>query len=281
MKKLNALTIRIDGGTQARVSLNQDVVNDYAEKMKEGEVFPPVIVFYDGSEYWLSDGFHRYFAHKLNGFSSIDCDVHEGTLDDATLFSFTTNGKHGLGWTAEDKRNIIIKMLRHPIWSQWTNAEIARQANISKMTVGRVKKSLEADSVKTDEPEIKKFITKKGLIAEVNVTNLKTKTKAEPVKPAVQEDFEEDAINDLSETIEEMNKEITLLKDTIALGQWDASEIEKIDVQDTITELREKIRVLEIDNAALRVSRDTFQSKNADLMRINKSLQNKLAKYEK
>jgi glycine cleavage system regulatory protein len=249
--------------------------------MKEGEVFPPVIVFYDGSEYWLSDGFHRYFAHKLNGFSSIDCDVHEGTLDDATLFSFTTNGKHGLGWTAEDKRNIIIKMLRHPIWSQWTNAEIARQANISKMTVGRVKKSLEADSVKTDEPEIKKFITKKGLIAEVNVTNLKTKTKAEPVKPTVQEDFEEDAINDLSETIEEMNKEITLLKDTIALGQWDASEIEKIDVQDTITELREKIRVLEIDNAALRVSRDTFQSKNADLMRINKSLQNKLAKYEK
>ena len=281
MKKLNALTIRIDGGTQARASLNQDVVNDYAEKMKEGEVFPPVIVFYDGSEYWLSDGFHRYFAHKLNGFSSIDCDVHEGTLDDATLFSFTTNGKHGLGWTAEDKRNIVIKMLQHPIWSQWTNAEIARQANISKMTVGRVKKSLEADSVKTDTPEVKKFTNSKGGTSLIDVSKVKTKTKAEPVKPTVQEDFEEDAINDLSETIEEMNKEITLLKDTIALGQWDASEIEKIDVQDTITELREKIRVLEIDNAALRVSRDTFQSKNADLMRINKSLQNKLAKYEK
>ena len=281
MKKLNALTIRIDGGTQARASLNQDVVNDYAEKMKEGEVFPPVIVFYDGSEYWLSDGFHRYFAHKLNGFSSIDCDVHEGTLDDATLFSFTTNGKHGLGWTAEDKRNIIIKMLRHPIWSQWTNAEIARQANISKMTVGRVKKSLEADSVKTDEPQKKNFTHKSGKTSSIDVSKLKTKKKAEPVNPAVQEDSDEDAINDLSETIEEMNKEITLLKDTIALGQWDASEIEKIDVQDTITELREKIRVLEIDNAALRVSRDTFQSKNADLMRINKSLQSKLAKYEK
>jgi len=281
MKKLNALTIRIDGGTQARASLNQDVVNDYAEKMKEGEVFPPVIVFYDGSEYWLSDGFHRYFAHKLNGFSAIDCDVQEGTLDDAILFSFTANGKRGLGMTDEDKRNIIIKMLQHPIWSQWTNAEIARRADTSKMTVGRVKKSLEADSVKTDTPEVKKFTNSKGGTSLIDVSKVKTKTKAEPVKPTVQEDSGEDAINDLSETIEEMNKEITLLKDTIALGQWDASEIEKIDVQDTITELREKIRVLEIDNAALRVSRDTFQSKNADLMRINKSLQNKLAKYEK
>ncbi len=64
------------------------------------------------------------------------------------------------------------------------------------------------------------------------------------------------------------------------MGQWDASEIEKIDVQDTLAELREQIRVLEIDNHALRDSRDMFQNRNADLMKTVKALQSKLKKLE-
>ena len=51
-------------------------------------------------------------------------------------------------------------------------------------------------------------------------------------------------------------------------------------MQDTITELREQIRIMEIDNHALRDSRDMFQNRNAELMKSVKVLQAKLKKLE-
>ena len=51
-------------------------------------------------------------------------------------------------------------------------------------------------------------------------------------------------------------------------------------MQDTINELREQVRVLEIDNAALRDSRDMFQARNAELMSTVKVLQAKIKKLE-
>jgi hypothetical protein len=62
-------------------------------------------------------------------------------------------------------------------------------------------------------------------------------------------------------------EENTQIKDQIAIGSWDASEIEKVDVEETIKDLREQIRLLEIDNKALRESRDMFQNRNAELMK--------------
>ncbi|MBX7219625.1 MAG: hypothetical protein K1Y36_06750, partial [Blastocatellia bacterium] len=50
--------IRIDGGTQPRTEINLDVVADYAETLKQ-KVLPSVDVFFDGTDYWLADGFHR------------------------------------------------------------------------------------------------------------------------------------------------------------------------------------------------------------------------------
>jgi hypothetical protein len=38
------------------LELNQEVVTEYAEQMAEGDVFPVVIVFQDGANYWLADG---------------------------------------------------------------------------------------------------------------------------------------------------------------------------------------------------------------------------------
>lgn len=51
--------IIIDGGTQPRAACEASRVDEYASDMKEGAVFPPVDVFYDGAKYWLADGFHR------------------------------------------------------------------------------------------------------------------------------------------------------------------------------------------------------------------------------
>lgn len=282
MKKINLLNIRIDGDTQARIKLDQDVVQEYAEKMRDGEVFPPVTVFHDGSEYWLADGFHRYFATKANAQTSIDADVKTGTQDDATLYSFSANGRRGLKMSAEDNRNIIIRMLRHPVWGGWSLSEIAKHVGVSKMTVSRVKASMETPE---NESSIKKY-KYKDEVREVDTDKFKTKKKTE--RPTTKPDVTtadptaelQDRIGELTDTINSLAEENTLLKDKIAIGQWDASEIEKIDAEETIKELREQIRILEIDNKALRESRDMYQNRCSELTRSVKSLQSKLKKLE-
>lgn len=85
-------------------------------------------------------------------------------------------------------------------------------------------------------------------------------------------------VRELTDALTAVSQENALLKDKIAVGQWDASEIEKIDAEELIADLREKIRLLEIDNRALRESRDTFQNQNSELMRRVKQLQNDLKK---
>ena len=54
--------IRTNGGTQPRSCSNADVVADYSIAMEAGDQFPPVVVFYHGTNYWLADGFHRLGA---------------------------------------------------------------------------------------------------------------------------------------------------------------------------------------------------------------------------
>ncbi|NBW14466.1 MAG: hypothetical protein EBR82_41355 [Caulobacteraceae bacterium] len=282
MTKLNMDIIRLDGGTQARVSLNTDVVAEYAAHLQEGDIFPPITVFHDGSDHWLADGFHRYMAHKQNGETEIECDLKTGTLEDAKLWAYGANGKRGLSMSREDKRKVILLMLQHPEWSKWANTEIAKHIGVSSMTIGRVKSGLIYDAEKDSKP---KQFTKQGKVQKMDTTKL-GRPKQEPVEPVVEEpvveepkfDETQEFIDELTDTINALSAENQRLKDIIAVGAWDATEFEKMDVQETIEQLRQQIRVLEIDNSALRESRDMFQSRNAELMDTVKSLQNKLKK---
>lgn len=286
MKPLNLLAIRTDGGTQARAELNQEVVAEYAEHIREGDKFPPVVVFHDGSEYWLADGFHRYFAHQRAGMASIDADVIAGTQDDAILYSFGANKARGLSMNPTDIRGIVVRMLNHPEWSKWTQAAIAKHIGVSKMTVSRINKSLQTQP---EEKEPKKYINKHGQEATIKTQNLGAK-KSEPEQqeePEALEEPKEVALSmpvseaqEMSDLIKELSDENNRLKDLIAIGQWDASEFEKIDIEETVTQLREQVRILEIDNAALRESRDMFQARNAELMKTVKALQNKIKRME-
>jgi hypothetical protein len=275
--------IRIDGNTQARIKLNQDVVNEYAEHLKDGDKFPPMVVYHDGADHWLADGFHRYFAYKLNKETMVEVEVIAGTVEDAQEYSFSANqgSKRGLSNSPEDNRNIITRMLQSPRWSLWSDVVIAKHIGVSLSTVKRVKSSLELP-----EQETVKYV-KDGKELEMKVNKVKRAQRPVGTKPdssTINEDkIAIDNLNDqlsgLSETINELSTENTTLKDKIAIGQWDASEMEKLDVEDTIKELREQVRVLEIDNKALRESRDMYQNRNSELMAKVNSLQAKLKKF--
>jgi len=271
MKKLNLALIRIDGDTQAREELSQEKVAEYSELMQDGVVFPPIEVFFDGSDYWLVNGFHRYFAAKKNGLVSIEVIIHIGTLEEAQLFSCSTDRGNGLSWNAKDRRRNIMRMLMHPVWGKWTNAEIARHVGCSKMTVGRVKSAMQEPETETKKT-YRNQNGKEKIIETKNIGRQKEKEK----EKEKEDDGQAHRVVELTDTVNDLSKENQALRDKIAIGQWDASEIEKIDVHDTVAELREQIRVLEIDNKALRESRDMFQTRNAELMKTVKSLQNKL-----
>ena len=132
--------IRLDGGTQPRAMIDQIVVADYAEAMREGVSFPPVVVWFDGTDYWLSDGYHRVHAALALNLDTIVADVRTGTQQDAQWHSYGVNATHGLRRTNGDKRRAVEAALRHPNAATMSDVLIAKHCGVSHMTVNRMRK---------------------------------------------------------------------------------------------------------------------------------------------
>src|SRR5690606_26599923 len=86
LKTLRLDEIRIDGGTQPHVAIDQSIVDEYAQQYSAGVDLTPVTVFYDGANYWLADGFHRYWANRKIKSDYIFAHVRQGTQRDAILY---------------------------------------------------------------------------------------------------------------------------------------------------------------------------------------------------
>jgi uncharacterized ParB-like nuclease family protein len=133
-KQLLVDSIRIDGETQSRARISDETVAEYAEAMKAppgprpgpaqsassrlredataghaGQAWPPVTVFFDGTEYWLADGFHRLLAARRAGRKHIAADVKQGSREDAAWAACAANQTHGLRRTNADKRKCALR----------------------------------------------------------------------------------------------------------------------------------------------------------------------------
>jgi FtsZ-binding cell division protein ZapB len=267
MQKVAIDSIVVDERLMIR-ELDQDIAVDYAAKMKEGAVFPPIVLFKIDNKIYLSSGRHRLEAHKLNAALEIDALIKDGSMDDAYLFALQDNAHHGHKLSQRNITEAVRRMMNHPVWKDWTNTTIAKLVGVTAMTVGRIKKKLEEET--GTQPTEKKYVDKNGLEKTVNTAKLATK-KVEP-EPEV----DDDAIGELTDVIARIEEENKKLKDAVALGQFDATDIEKFDIQETLEELREENRRLKIENESLRKSRDDYQKENAELIRTVKSLQKKL-----
>lgn len=145
--KLNLSQIRLDGGTQPRVALRTDVIDEYMELMKGGTQFDPVTVFFDGTDYWLADGFHRLAAaRRAFPDQPIEAEVREGTLADAQWYSYGANKSHGLRRSNEDKERVVRNALQHPKAESLSNCELAAHCGVSEITVRRHRGKLGASS---------------------------------------------------------------------------------------------------------------------------------------
>lgn len=133
MHHLILAAIRLDEGTQARVTIDPLTVAEYAEAMTEGETLPAPVVFFDGAVYYLADGFHRFQANRQIGATTMLCEVRCGDLRDARLFAYGANRSHGLRRTSEDKRKAVQGMLAN--FPDMSDRGIARHVGVSDKTV--------------------------------------------------------------------------------------------------------------------------------------------------
>ena len=267
--------IRIDGGTQTREKLNQATVKEYIEAINAGATFPPVTLFFDGSAYWLADGFHRYFAAKKAGKKQIHEDITPGTQRDAVLHSLGANTAHGLPRSNKDKQRAVETLLNDPEWSNWSNREIAEKCVVSHSYVNTLREKIKSGNVSTPASQSQ---SKPGTGG-----NVSTPTNPEQRKPDTEDQPGQDATEDKPSAQEPSNQppkepeytELDKANDTIA-GLQDAlalaaagelSAEEKKEATSLVDQLRAEIKTLKAELRAMTVSRDGLQTKVAELMK--------------
>ena len=174
MQTLSLDEVRIDGGTQPRLSIDEQVVAEYADLYRNGINLPPVTVFFDGVAYWLADGFHRYWAHRRIDCDCIFANVSQGTQRDAILYSVGANADHGLRRSNADKRKAVLTMLEDEEWSRWSDSDIARQCGVTHTTVQRHRVSLAqcASELPPAKPSQRTYRTKHGTVATMKTANI-------------------------------------------------------------------------------------------------------------
>lgn len=134
-------SIRIDGGTQIRESVNPQTVEDYAADLKAGAKFPPGIVYFDGAAYWLADGFQRLNAHCAARRKMMRFEIRQGGQREAILYAVGANATHGARRTNADKRRAVQTLLSDAEWSKLSDRKVASLCGVSQPFVSSERRS--------------------------------------------------------------------------------------------------------------------------------------------
>jgi hypothetical protein len=157
--------IRVGESTQARVAINAEVVESYAEALRVGDNLPPPELVRDDDNdcFWTADGHHRILAHdKLHGDDrayELEAMVQPGTHRDAVLLAVAANGDHGLQRTNADKRRAVTLLVEDAEWREWSDREIARRCNVGHTLVAEMRRHLFGQAA---DAETRRFVTKHG-----------------------------------------------------------------------------------------------------------------------
>lgn len=168
--------IRTDGGTQPRSGITLDVVAEYTDVYRADPLrMPPVAVTYDGSAYWLVDGFHRLEAAKTAGLDHMRAIVEPGTQADAQWRSYAANASHGLRRTNADKERAIRAALRHANAATLSNSALAAHLGVTDKSVAKYRQEMESTS------EIPKSTVRTGADGRtINTANIGAKPSPAP-----------------------------------------------------------------------------------------------------
>jgi hypothetical protein len=224
--------ILLTAGTQQRTSINEAAVSEYAEVYMAGGTLPKPVVFFDGTDYILAGGFHRYHAARQAGLSELVVDLRQGTRREAVLFAVGDNATHGLRRTNEDKRKAARTLLEDAEWGKWSDTEIARRCAVSHEFVRQQRASLSTVASENSAPATRTVRTKHGTETQMDVSNIgKAKAPmpvpmpmpaAKPGKPAPADEPDPEAADKLATALE-MAHEV-MQDNTRLLGEIKAAE---------------------------------------------------------
>jgi hypothetical protein len=159
--------IHVTFDTQARVTIDSHIVNEYAEAMEAGAKFPRVILFRDAEGFWPGDGHHRCLAARQAGRDTIQAEVREGGPWDAFLHACEANLTHGLRPTALDKRQALRRLLMDKKCRKWSDRELGRRCGMDHKTVAK-----ERVKVTGDFPSERTYTTKHGTVATMDTSRI-------------------------------------------------------------------------------------------------------------
>ncbi|EDM70689.1 probable streptomycin biosynthesis operon possible regulatory protein [Roseobacter sp. AzwK-3b] len=289
--------IRTDGGTQSRAEMNEDTVAEYAEALADPDtVFPPIVVYYDGKDYWLADGFHRVEAWKRVGRKEVPADVRQGDRRRAILHSCGANSTHGLRRTNADKRRAVMTLLEDGEWSQWSDREIARQCGVSPPTVAKYRGEISRAHLSkfTDSDERK--VERGGKTYTQNTANIGKKSKSDEDRDTLQDpkpegigaDAEADAVAEKAkepdpappaadpeppaekepEHIQKLRREFRKLTDKAQEDDWVALRLSHIEMKHELKKWQEKYKALSAEYKDMAESRDLGPKVSQQLQQI-------------
>ena len=261
MIELNKITIT--EGTQSRVVINQQVVAEYAEALTNGVELPPIVLFFDGTSYYIADGWHRFHAHRLIGALTILEDVRVGTKRDAQRYSLSANSTHGLPRTNADKRKSVEIALADEEWSCFSNRDIAKLCAVGDKLVGEVRNGVSAQEKTAKNKEI---AIKSNSNNDVVTNDFKSAPRAHSDDiPAVENQQPTTEPDDEYTELDAAHDTIIELQDRLAVVSLGASDEERASAKSLLDELRHENAQLKINLAAVTSSRDSLMRENAEL----------------
>lgn len=267
LKEVSIKDIRIDGGTQARVDVDPHWVHGMVDNMKNDVVYDAVEARFDGTCYWLTDGFHRYHAYLQLGIKNIEVLYLPGTQFDAQLDALAANDKHGKPLTRADKEKKVRMALENPLIEDKSDYAIAKLCKVSRSFVGAVRDP----KIKEKQAEAKKqhYLKKDKNIGENTEENDEKRsptTLSKPETPNLQEGLGPDAA------------EIEANERAFQADQ--AIMYELLESDDALATAHQEIKRLNLLNAQYEVRINALNSERNEAIKMVKKLQKELDKLK-
>lgn len=236
----------------------------------------PVLLF-DGR---VLDGWHRYQAVTQLGMK-VQTFTFDGTFEEAQERVISSNDKRRHRTVAQRAQAIVAVTACRPVGRPKKNSApgaelppqpkntakaIAAKHGIGERSVERAR-IIEAAGL---GPAVidGSFSAKEAEAIATGKVEKKPKKTTLPPAPAPERGQtlppDDDQLAEAQHAINDLAAENEELRDRLAVEAMDASEDEKTMAAQTIAELRAMVKTLEAENAALKVSRDTYQREAAE-----------------
>lgn len=134
--------IDMDNAIQTRVAIDEEVVEEYAQLMRQKVKFPPIAGIRDeGGVLWVTDGIHRLKAASKAGLTEIDIEIQEGDRFEAVMHALRANSRHGIRRTNADKRKAVEIALKE--FPKWSGRVLAKLCGVANQLVSTMRREME------------------------------------------------------------------------------------------------------------------------------------------